>query len=219
MAILKAFRKALQRDEKSFTTANLCQNHQIRDTFSARPRRDLRKTRLPPAPNARLEQRREIGAIQAKMAHPKNNWKPRLKEDYLIVRLKSLHGWAEQHRRQKHCKPTASLRFHRKMTHLHRQKPQIPCIAMVTNLPTISGQPNDAAAQPMNQVPNRKFQTYRATNSATLRQKLLDALNVMLRFIRKLNEPEHATAIPFATPVGSARWPGQTRRTRRMSAQ
>ena len=135
---------------KSFTTANLCQNHQIRDTFSAKPRRDLRKTRLPPAPNARLERRREIGAIQAKMAHPKNNWKPRLKEDYLIVRLKSLHGWVEQHRRQKHCKPTASLRFHRKMIHLHRQKPQIPCIAMVMNLPTISGQPNDAAAQPMN---------------------------------------------------------------------
>lgn len=37
---------------------------------------------------------------------------------------------------------------------------------------------------------------------ATLRQKLLDALNVMLRFIRKLNEPEQATAMPFATPVG-----------------
>lgn len=36
MAILKPFRKALQRDEKSFTTANLCQNHQIRDTFSAK---------------------------------------------------------------------------------------------------------------------------------------------------------------------------------------
>ena len=92
------------------------------------------------------------------------------------------------------------------MTHLHRQKPQIPCIAMVMNLPTISGQPNDAVAQPMNQVPNRKFQTYRAMNMATLRQKLLDALNVMLRFIRKLNEPEHATAMPFATPVGSASW-------------
>ena len=67
----KARRKALQRDEKSFTTANLCQNHQNRDTFSPRPRRDLRKTRSPPAPNARLERRREIGAIQAKMAHPK----------------------------------------------------------------------------------------------------------------------------------------------------
>ena len=36
---------------------------------------------------------------------------------------------------------------------------------------------------------------------ATLRQKLLDALNVMLRFMRKLNDPEHATAISFATPV------------------
>ena len=202
----KTFRKALQRDEKSFTTANLCQNHQIRDTFSPRQRRDLRKTRSPPAPNACLERRREIGAIQAKMAHPQNNRNTRLKEDYLIVRLKSPHGWAKQHRRQKHCKPTASLRFHRKMTHLHRQKPQIPCIAMVMNLPTISGQPNDAAAQPMNQVPNRKFQTYRAMNMTTLRQKLLDALNVMLRFIRKLNEPEHATAMPFATPVGSASW-------------
>lgn len=89
MAILKPFRKALQHDEKSFTTANLCQNHQNRDTFSAKPRRDLRKTRLPPAPNARLERRREIGAIQAKMAHPQNNWKPRLKEEYLIVRLKA----------------------------------------------------------------------------------------------------------------------------------
>ena len=74
----KTFRKALQRDEKSFTTANLCQNHQNRDTFSPRPRRDLRKTRSPPAPNARLERRREIGAIQAKMAHPQNNRKPRL---------------------------------------------------------------------------------------------------------------------------------------------
>lgn len=77
MAILKAFRKALQHDEKSFTTANLCQNHQNRDAFSPRPKRDLRKTRSPPAPNVRLERRREIGAIQAKMAHPqKNNWKP-----------------------------------------------------------------------------------------------------------------------------------------------
>ena len=36
MAIPKAFRKALQHDEKSFTTANLCQNHQIRDTLSAK---------------------------------------------------------------------------------------------------------------------------------------------------------------------------------------
>ena len=97
----KTRRKALQRDEKSFTTANMCQNHQIRDTFSPRQRRNLRKTRSPPAPNARLERRRETGAIQAKMARPQNNWKPRLKEDYLIVRLKSPHGWAEQHRRQK----------------------------------------------------------------------------------------------------------------------
>lgn len=71
MAILKAFRKALQRDEKSFTTANLCQNHQNRDTFSAKPKRDLRKTRSPPAPNAHLERRREIGAIQAKWRTPK----------------------------------------------------------------------------------------------------------------------------------------------------
>ena len=92
MTILKAHRKALQRDEKSFTTANLCQNHQIRDTFSPRQRRDLRKTRSPPAPNTRLERRREIGAIQAKMTHPQNNWKPRLKENYLITRLKSPHG-------------------------------------------------------------------------------------------------------------------------------
>lgn len=38
----------------------------------------------------------------------KNNWKPRLKEDYLIVRLKSPHGWAKQHRRQKHCAPAAA---------------------------------------------------------------------------------------------------------------
>ena len=29
-------------------------------------------------------------------------------------------------------------------------------------------------------------------------------MNVMLRFIRKLNEPEHATAMPFAMPVGIA---------------
>ena len=36
MSPAKALRKALQRDEKSFTTANLCQNHQIRDTFSAK---------------------------------------------------------------------------------------------------------------------------------------------------------------------------------------
>ena len=92
------------------------------------------------------------------------------------------------------------------MTHLHRQKPQIPCIIMVMNLPIISEQPNDAAAQPMNQVPNRKFQRYKAMNNATLRQKLLDALNVMLRFIRKLNEPEHATAMPFAMLVGRASW-------------
>lgn len=36
---------------------------------------------------------------------------------------------------------------------------------------------------------------------ATLRQKLLDALNVMLRFMRKLNDSEHAAAMPFATLV------------------
>ena len=36
-ARVKAFRKAHQRDEKSFTTANLCQNCRNRDTFSAKP--------------------------------------------------------------------------------------------------------------------------------------------------------------------------------------
>ncbi len=80
----------------------------------------------------------------------------------------------------------------------------MPCIAMVMNFPIVSGQPNVTAAQAMNQVPNRKFQRYKATNMATLRQKLLAALNVTLRFMRKLNEPEHATAIPFATLVGKA---------------
>lgn len=47
------------------------------------------KNPLATSPNARLERRREIDAIQAKMAHPQNNWKPRLKEEYLIVRLKA----------------------------------------------------------------------------------------------------------------------------------
>lgn len=80
----------------------------------------------------------------------------------------------------------------------------MPCIAMVMNFPIVSGQPNVEAAQAMNQVPNRKFQRYKAANMAALRQNLLAALNVTLRFTRKLNEPEHATAMPFATLVGKA---------------
>lgn len=43
------------------------------------------------------------------------------------------------------------------MTNLHSKKPQMPCMAMVINLPTTSGQPNMAAAYPMNHVPNKKF--------------------------------------------------------------
>ena len=37
VACAKVRRKARQRDEKSFTTANLCQNYRNRDTFSAKP--------------------------------------------------------------------------------------------------------------------------------------------------------------------------------------
>lgn len=77
----------------------------------------------------------------------------------------------------------------------------MPCMAMVMNLPSISGQPKVLAAHPMNQVPKRQFHRYRHTNSATLRQKLLEARNVTLRFMRKLNEPEQNTAMAFAVLV------------------
>ena len=46
-----------------------------------------------------------------------------------------------------------------KITHLQRQKPQMPCMAMVMNLPTVCGKPKAADVAPMNQVPNRKFHT------------------------------------------------------------
>ena len=46
-----------------------------------------------------------------------------------------------------------------KITHLHRQNPQMPCMAMVMNLPIVCGRPKAADVAPMNQVPNRKFHT------------------------------------------------------------